>query len=213
MSGSVRVGFSSNIEEVIQSVDDVKDDLRYEMRKRVGAAMLALKADVTNYIVQDPDYTGQLLSALSHDETVDEEALEFVVGVDMDEAPYAAIVELGSGKRTNIPYKGSQKATSPPDEKPIDYPFSSPDIPYNEDNPADTAGYPKFYGFVKHIEEWMRNKPVSPHTGSYFFSAVKIAETIIRRGNYAHPYLRPAWFDNELQIKKAAKNAVRNAVR
>jgi hypothetical protein len=35
----------------------------------------------------------------------------------------------------------------------------------------------------------------------------------VEQGNYAHPYLRPAWFDNELQIKRAARNALKNAVR
>lgn len=197
--GRVRVGMSHNISSVISDIDDVKDDLRHETRKRVGAAMRVLWADAKQYVLNDPHTTGQLFSALKRDDDTTGEELEFSVYTDPAIAPYAAIVEFGSGTRSDVAWRGAPNA-APPDEYPAGYPFSSPDI----DNIS---------GFAYYIEQWMREKGVTPKYGSYRASALAIAKVIDQRGNYAHPYMRPAWFDNELQVKKAARNAVRNAVR
>jgi len=194
-----RIGVSHNIGTVISDIDDVKDDLRHEMRKRVGAAMRVLWADARQYILSDPHTTGDLFSALQREQDTSGEELEFSVYTDASIAPYAAIVEFGSGSRSDVAWRGSEKA-GPPDQYPTGYPFSAPDV----DNIS---------GFAYYIEQWMRAKGVTPKYDSYRASSLAIAKVIADRGNYAHPYLRPAWFDNELQVKKAARNAVRNAVR
>lgn len=194
-----RIGVSHNIGSVISDIDDVKDDLRHEMRKRVGAAMRVVWADAKQYVLSDPHTTGDLFTALQREQDTSGEELEFSVYTDATIAPYAAIVEFGSGTRSDVAWRGSVKA-GPPDQYPPDYPFNAPDI----DNLS---------GFAYFIEQWMREKGVTPKYGSYRASALAIAKVINDRGNYAHPYLRPAWFDNELQVKKAARNAVRNAVR
>lgn len=216
-SGAVRVGLSSNIEDVIDSVDDVKDDLRYEMRKRVGKAMLVLWADARQYVLDDPNHTGQLFKAIQNDESVSNEMLTFSVYADLGMAPYAAITEFGSGQRSNKPYpKGNNLPgswTKGSGAKALGYPFESPDIDYNTDNPFDMEDFPDFYGFVQYIKEWMATKPVAPERGNEHAAATFIARAIIEKGNYAHPYLRPAWFDNELKVKQAARNAVRSATR
>lgn len=198
-SGSARVSVSHNIESVISDIDEVKDDIRHEMEKRVGAAMRVLWADAKQYVLNDPHTTGQLFSALQQDQNIAKRELEFRVYTDASIAPYAAIVEFGSGPRSDVAWRGAPNA-GPPDEYPRGYPFRAPDI----DNIS---------GFAYYIEQWMKEKGVTPQYGSYRASALAIAKSINDRGNYAHPYLRPAWFDNELQVKRAARNALRNAVR
>jgi hypothetical protein len=211
---TVRVSVDSNVGSVIRSIDDVKDDLRHEIRKRVGAAMRVLWADAKQYVLDDPHYGGDLFRALQNESDTSGTELSFRVYTDARVAAHAAIVEYGSGARSNVAYDTAEQV--PPgteDSVPPGYPFESPDIDFNERNPINTEGYPSFYGFTKYIEEWMRTKPVKPMTGDYFASAALIAATIVEKGNYAHPFLRPAWFDNELKIKRAARHAVRNAVR
>lgn len=206
-----------NVGSVISSVEDVQSDLDRELEKRVGAAMRVLWADARQYVLNDPNTSGALFRSIKNDSDTAGTELTWRVYTDPKLAAYAAVVEFGSGKRTNIPYKkGNNVPVGWPSigsSVPMGFPFESPDIDYNDDNPVNTEGHPTFYGFVKYIEEWMKEKPIDPHTGDFFTSAALIAATIVDRGNFAHPFLRPAWFDNELQIKRAAKNALRNAVR
>lgn len=208
------VDIDHNIGSVVRSVDDVKDDLRDEIDKRIGAAMRVLWSDARQYVLNDPHYEGDLFSSIRRESDTQGGELRFSVYADMSLAEYATIVEYGSGTRSNVPYDDAEPVPPGMDTStPPGYPFESPDIDFNEDNPINTNGHPDFYGFAKYIEEWMRSKPVTPNTGDYFASAALIAATIVEQGNYAHPYLRPAWFDNELKIKQAFVNAVRNAAR
>jgi hypothetical protein len=207
---------SSNIGDVIDSVDDVKDDLIHEFEKRVGDRMDLLQQRATQYVMDDANFTGDLASSIRKETTVSDDEIEFRVGVNLARAPYAAIVEFGSGTRTNTPWEKSRAYGMGFDAGsavPMDYPFEAPDVPYNRDDPYSLQGYPKFSGFVGHIERWMKVKGITPEKGSIFISAVAIAAAIIDHGNYAHPYLRPAWFDTELAVKQGAKNALRNATR
>lgn len=194
-----QVGISHNIGSVISDIDDVKDDLRYEMRKRVGAAMRVVWADAKQYVLTDPHTTGNLFSALQRDMDTTGEQLEFSVYTDASIAPYAAIVEFGTGRYDE--WRGSKKAGPPTgDEMPPQYPFDTP----SESQLPIIASY---------IKQWMIEKGIQPEKGSIQASSMAIASKIVDQGQYAHPYLRPAWFDNELQVKRAARNAVRNAVR
>lgn len=197
--GRVQVGLSHNIEDVISDIDDVKSDIRHEMRKRVGTAMAVLLADAKQYVLNDPQTTGQLFSALQSENDTTGQKLEFKVYTDASVAPYAAIVEFGSG--TYDEWKNS-KHVGPPtaEEAPPTYPFDT----------ADESSIPII---ASYIEEWMMTKGIVPEKGSFQASAMAIAAKIVEQGQYAHPYLRPAWFDNELKVKKAARNAVKNAVR
>lgn len=197
--GRATLGVSHNVGSVISDIEDVKDDLRHEMRKRVGAAMRVVWADAKQYVLNDPHASGDLFTALQNESDTTGDELEFRVYTDAAIAPYAAIVEFGSGSRTENEWPAAP-STKPPEEYPSQFPFNAPDI----DNLS---------GFAFYIEQWMRTKGITPKYDSYRASALAIAKTIKDRGTYAHPYLRPAWFDNELQVKKAARNAVRNAVR
>lgn len=206
----------SNIRDVIDSVGDVQDDLIHEFEKRVGNRMDLLQQRAKQYVMDDANYTGKLAQNINKRTTVSDEGLEFRVGVDLGRVPYAAIVEFGSGTRTNTPWEKSRAYGMNFDTGsavPMDFPFEAPNVPYNRDDPYSLQGYPKFSGFVGHIETWMKQKGIQPEKGSVFISAVAIAAAIIDHGNYAHPYLRPAWFDTKRRVKKGAKNALRNATR
>jgi len=162
------------------------------------------------------DWKAKQMTAVTDHSTDQIGEIEFSVGVDLERVPYAAIVEFGSGTRTNTPWEKSRAYGMTFDTGsavPMDFPFEAPDVPYNRDDPYSLQGYPKFSGFVGHIERWMKVKNIQPEKGSVFISAVAIAAAIIDHGNYAHPYLRPAWFDTELAVKQGAKNALRNATR
>lgn len=207
----------SNVNAVIRDIDDVKDDLRYEMNKRVGRAIETLEAGVRQYIIRDPNYSTKLLRNIDSDTEIDTNEISFSVFVNTTIVDYAAVVEFGSGDRTNqsFPKGGNDVPNGWPDTGsavPRSFPFNAPNIDYNFQNPYDMEGYNDFYGFVKAIEEWIIGKPVQTLFAPYV-SAVLIAKAIIDKGNYAHPYLRPAWFDNKQLIIKSAKNALKNATR
>jgi len=197
---------SHNVEDVIEDVDDVRHDLRHELQKRVGVAIGAIERDVKQYIMDDPDTSGQLLSAIGSDQ-IDRglSEQEWRVYTDPEIAPYAAITEFGSGARTATPWRTAEYVAPPsPEEQPPGYPYDAPDI----DNIS---------GFAFYIEEWMREKGLTPKTPpsnpTFRASALAIAKKIDDRGTYAHPFMRPAWFNNELKVRKKARNAIKNATR
>lgn len=206
------VSLDHNVSDVVSDIDDVKRDLR-KTHRAVRRVMDTVAEDARAYIRADADYTGQLRRSIgvqSRPQSAGHQQISVVT--DAETAPYAALVEFGSGVRTNESSDDSVSAPMP-ETPPPGVPYETPDIDYNESNPLNMRGYPTFYGFVKHIEEWMENKPVAPKLGDMTTSAAFIARTIIEKGQYAHPFLRPAWFHNELWVKRAARNAVRKAVR
>lgn len=194
-----------NIPDVQSDVADVADDIRDEMKKRVGRAMRVLWADTRQYVLDDPQASGNLFRNIER-EIVDQGGnIELSVFVDTSDsgAPYAAVVEYGSGRRRETSHTDSEPFPpfTPDENKPPDYPYSAPDIKNIE-------------GFAYYLQEWMLEKNLEPRAGgSLYAAAIGIAKTIRDKGTYAHPFLRPAWFDNELQVKRAARNAVTNAAR
>jgi hypothetical protein len=208
------MGMSSNIDSVIKSVDDVADDIHDQFKRHISNAVRIMWKDALQFIASDPHVSGELMAATQFKQSDNRTNMDFRVEVNRRRAEYAAIVEYGSGFKTNLPYEGSESIPKGVSRStPADFPYSSPDIEYNEEEPVDTENYETFYGFVKHIEDWMRTKPIIPKTGNYFVSAAYIAAEIVEAGNYAHPFLRPAYFDNEQKIKEAAENARRAVMR
>lgn len=196
------VSLDHNIPDVASDVEDVKDDLHQELRRRVAAAMRTVWADAKQYVLDDSHTTGQLFSSIENESDIGDTEMQFTVSAGSNNTDYAAIVEYGSGRRRGetgemskqfIPFQDGE-------QKPPDWPYSSPD----NINRFELAPI---------IEEWMYEKDIWPESGSMWVSALGIATKIIQRGTYAHPYLRPAWFENELKVKRAARNAVRNATR
>lgn len=199
------VSLDHNVGSVIQGVDDVKDDLRHEMRKRVGAAVKMLERSAKMYVRLDANHTGKLRQSIGTDTDFGLGEMSWNVHTDPEIAPYATIVEYGTGDRTSQTWSGATHVPPPgPDEVPPDWPYSSPSI---------EPGTTKFEAFVGHIADWMRTKPVAPEKETLWASASAIAHTIVTRGTMAHPFMRPAWYQNERRIERAAKHALKNAVR
>jgi hypothetical protein len=200
---SITLDFDENVDEVIEDIEDVQSDLVYNMHTRVDGAMRMVERDTAHYIIGDPQASGQLFSALGYDwweEDGNPYKSHFQVYLDKAIAPYAAIVEYGSGPRRGIPGPGAHKIHKELGQRPADWPFKAPDI----DNIS---------GFAYYIEQWMRAKGLTPELGNYRQASLAIAKTINDQGTYEHPFLRPAWFDNERRVKRAAKRAVKRAVK
>ena len=209
--------FKHNVDDVIDDIDDIQRDL-YDVFRSVRRVMSVVADTARAYIRTDSEYTGQLRKSVGVESDPQEDgvAQDIKVTAGGSIAPYAAIVEFGSGSKSNTSWEGSPQMP-PPDseEQPPGYPFESPDIEYNYRYPWDMSGYPTFYGFVMHIKEWMDEKPVDPQIGvvGKRRAAVAVAREIIERGQFAHPFLRPAWFQHELKVKQTARTAVKKAVR
>lgn len=186
----------SNISDVIDAVKDTRQSLEYKFRRKLRSAMRKLEADVRTYIKRDADYRGNLARSVSLDSTTSEDLIRISVSAGGPQAPYAPFVEFGTGDRTNqtTPEAPSSQIIYEPGQTPPNFPYESPDM-----SP----------GLVANIVEWVATKPVDDDAQTVGF---QIASVIVNKGTYAHPYLRPAWFENEVRVKRAAEKALHEAV-
>lgn len=193
----------SNVEDVIGDIEDVKDDLHDNMENAGRSSMGRVLFDALGYIKKDADWRGLLAKSMSLSVDDDGTELTFNVHTDAEIAPYAPFVEFGTGRKTDRPSPWSVYPVGWPDTGsavPVDYPYPSPEM-----GP----------GLVANIIEWVETKPVIPQNDDMTerqLGAV-IAAQIANEGTYAHPFMRPAWFDNELIVKSAMKTAVRKSFR
>lgn len=195
------MGFDHNLDEVADDVRDVKDDLEDEMESAGEAHNDFVHAEARRNIQEDPDVTGDLLSTLRRDKSVginDRRSydMRFWVSAGGPSAPYGAVVELGSGDRSNESFEDSLPSREP-ERPPEDYPFDAPDT-----DPTFIAGY---------IEDWMRRKNLEPEKESMQASAAAIAATIVDKGTYAHPFLAPAQRAVESVVETRFEEAVAEA--
>lgn len=202
----------SNVEYVINSIEDFMDDLYEKLRRRLNDVMNVLQRRARQYVSADADYTGNLKKAIKKEENI--HGLQFEVFTDNSIAPYAPIIEYGSGKRTNMPWEKSE--TPPPTElsTPDGFPYKPPGVKIDTPPESDKytlTGYSDYAGFANYIERWMETKPVTAKSGDITTSAIAISWEIINKGNLAHPFMRPAWFKTELQVRQAARNALKSA--
>lgn len=205
---TVKIDLSHNVEEVIE---DIENEVINELRRIVPAiegVLDIVRGDARRYIRQDAELSGQLRSALRVRKfKLRDNKTRVKVGVRGKMAPYAAIVELGTGNKT---LETTDKAPSQDvpnremDQPPTDFPFQSPNIRPEKSNPT-------FLAFAAHIEDWMRTKGIKPEKPSYRASSFAIAHEIITEGSYAHPFLRPAWFEHHLEARQVARQIVRDA--
>lgn len=194
----------SNIGDVIGDVEDVKNDLEQNILTKMHDAMRELLDTALHHVDEDSDWTGGLKASIRrhgvNTEWSDDDTIKFTVGTDKNIAPYAPLVEFGTGER------GKSGRSAPgaisagkPDSYPAGYPYDSPDV-----EPEKLVGA---------IYEWVETKPVTPEKATMWDTAMAITRAIIAVGTYAHPFLRPAWFKNKLKLKRAARKAVRKSFR
>lgn len=193
---------SHNVEDVIGDIEDVKNDLNVNVFEQMRKEMQALLETAIAHVEEDADWTGNLVRSLQKDGVKTDiptwEVYEFTIGTDANIAPYAPLVEFGTGARTDKPGPGSMRPRRP-DQYPAGYPYESPDV-----DPEKLVGM---------VYEWIETKPVQGQKATQWETAMAIAKTIVSVGTYAHPFLRPAWFKHRLQLKRTAREAVKDAFR
>lgn len=191
-----------NIPSVISDIQGVQKDLWGQMRRRVARQMRILEADARTHIKRDADWRGKLARSLSMDVRSDSGGPTLVVSVggENPNADYAPYVEFGTGSRTEE--TTNRAPTTGLIMEPGSYP---PSWPY--DAPGMSPG------LVANIISWVETKPVEPDDPNMTDEELGylISSVIAEEGTYAHPFLRPAWFENERQIRQAARTAIRKA--
>lgn len=190
----------SNIEDVINDIQQVKRDLEEQIFAKLRPAMQKVLDTAIGHVDDDADWRGNLATSIrSHGvetELTNNYEIKFTIGTDSDIAPYAPFVEFGTGKRTEKAGPGSVRPQTP-DRYPAGYPYSSPNVDPNK--------------IVGEILEWVRTKPIVPEKEGEWDTAMAIAQSIVEFGTYAHPFMRPAWFKHKLRVRRAARNAVKEA--
>lgn len=196
----------SNVNQVISDIEDVKHDLKRNIPTHVSAAMEKLLGTAIMHIEEDANWRGNLASSVrSHGVDVEptgDGSYEVTVGTDSDIAPYAPFIEFGTGSRSE--QSGPGAVRFPPfgrgDAVPVGYPYDSPTMSE---------------GLVAEIIEWVESKPIVPKEDDMSQKELGsvIAASIAKKGTYAHPFLRPAWFKHKLNIKRAARKAVKKSFR
>lgn len=192
----------SNIDDVIADVEQAKDDLHDNIERAGRSSMGSVLFSAMGYVEADASWRGNLRKSLSL--SVDDRGseLSFSVHTDPAIAPYAPFVEFGTGTHTNqiTPRAPSVYPVEWPDEGsavPVGFPYDSPAMGPN---------------LVQSIIDWVKTKPITPEADmSERQLGFVLAAQIVEEGTYAHPFLRPAWFDNELIVKSAIKTAIRKA--
>lgn len=195
----------SNIDSVIDDVEDVGDELQSQLRRKVGVGVERMGGDVRANISDDPLFKGNLYGSVRVQSPIGGgKRMQWSVIVGGSKAPHAGVVEFGSGKKSDvtfinsnpIPIRWYQSETA---QYPSEYQYDAPDI---------DKGF-----LASKIRRWMAVKGIPPKMDTLSASASAIASEIIENGTYAHPYLRPAFYQNELKILQNARNAVRRSTR
>lgn len=197
----------SNVNSVIGDIEDVKSDLKRKVPTHIAAAMEELLGTAITHVAKDARWKGNLTASLrAHGVQVTPEGdgrYEITVGTDADIAPYAPFIEFGTGSRSEKSGPGSQRFPTwgVGDSAPAGYPYDAPNV-----NPET---------LYHDILEWVETKPITPKEDgdSEEDVAMKIASVIVEKGTFAHPFLRPAWFKHRMQVKKAARKAVKKSFR
>lgn len=196
------LNLSHNIDDVISDVEDVKTDIPSNLRRWLEIAMQSVLQTAITHVANDSLWKGNLIKSIrGHGVKLEhtDDGFKLTVGTDSSIAPYAPFIEFGTGKRGRGSTPSSTSVdTLPPHSYPQGYPFKSPSNPTED--------------MIDEITEWVKTKPIiSDDAATPEELGIKIAHTIVERGTYAHPFLRPAYYKNQYQIKQAAKKAIKES--
>jgi len=167
----------SNIGSVINDVRETKRELQIETSDEVNQQTRITKERAKTNLLQDANWTGNTLSALSRSLEHTSRGYEGSVYVDKSQAPYAQVTEFGSGARGKAGETWGNVDVDPPEQYPAAYPFDSPD--YSEQ-------------LVANILLWVETKPI-PTDDPLEFAQNVVDNMDSGVGTYAHPFMRPAW--------------------
>lgn len=167
------------------------DKIEDEVTESVREDMALIKAHAIDNInaggpTERIAWRGPLSASLKVSDHVNEAGFRtFVVETDPLIAPYAPVVEFGSGSNS--------EATHP------DFTFEAPE---------ESAE------LLAEITEWVEGKGITPDHPRISQSELPgaITASIAREGQEPHPFFRPAWRRRELRLIKNVKKAVDRAV-
>lgn len=188
-----------NVDEVMNDIESASAEIHSNIQETLNEEMAKLRFVAMGHVQEDAHWKGNLQSSIDSDVKVFSTGrIKGTVGTDAEKAPYAPFVEFGTGSRSNDPGPTSihsDKLNNPP----AGYPYESPDF-VTED-------------LVDGIVNWVKTKPITPDdpTDTPRELGEKIAATIVEKGTYAHPFLRPAWYKRRLHIKRGLEDAVEDA--
>lgn len=191
----------SNIDDVIDSVEDTADDLQQKTKKAAIDSTSRVKEDARDNLRQDAGWTGRTSMALNTSfEQFKRGKFQTAAWVNRNTAPYARVAEMGSGDKTLEEWEGSKPAAKP-DNMPAGFPYDEPD--FSEE-------------LVDSLQDWVETKPIITDEEPRQLAialALQISGNIPDEedGTFAHPFMRPAWQENVELIKSDFEYAVRSA--
>lgn len=192
----------SNIDDVIDSVDDAADAFERKMKDTAIDSTSRVKDDARDNLRQDAGWTGRTSMALNTSfEQFSRGKFQSSAWVNRNTAPYARVAEMGSGDKTLEEWEGSKPAAKP-DNMPAGFPYDEPT--FSEQ-------------LVDSLEDWIETKPILTEEEP---RELAIALGLQMSGNipdeedgtFAHPFMRPAWQENVELIKSDFEYAIRDSL-
>jgi len=186
--------FQQGAELVGDLADDLQDRLDDGVADEMEETAVAARRRVS---ANDSVASGRLLARLVHREQRRLASRSSVFAVHTVVAPEVyKYHEYGTGQR------GRQSAGfGATFDRPSDGPYKAP-------NPMPP---------YEPIRRWVVEKGLTPDPDGPYDSQLELASAIQRtigeRGTYAHPFMRPTWFERERSVTRGAARAIRTATR
>jgi len=172
---------TSNIDSVIDGVEDSRDELQRGCRDVAEDEGDAIHNEAVGFYTADPEWLGRTQKAIRNQlrrHTNGKYSSHIYINGMM--APHAKVAEMGSGARGKEVFRGS----------PVDAGALAPKSDYRGDHNYDTPTMSR--ELLLSILAWIKTKPII-HGGDDEELAGDIASTIADKGTFQHPFIRPAW--------------------
>jgi len=191
---------SSNIDDLIDDVDDTSEQLRRGSRRVADDEGAEIQRRAIQYYKEDPEWLGRTEKAIRQQLRRQGDGIyDSSVYINGLMAPHAKLAEMGSGKRGNEVFGNGPNVASKTD--------------YRGDHDYDAPSMSR--ELLLSILAWVKTKPIYGE-GTDEEIAGDIAATIAKDvgpedmpdGTYQHPFIRPAWEDRAYVPKrKDTRNA------
>jgi len=183
---------SSNIDGLIDDVNDTSDELRRGAKQVADDEGSEIQRRAIKYYTEDPEWLGRTKKAIRQQlRRQGDGVYDSSVYINGLMAPHAKIAEMGSGNRGNEIFQGSVDAGRKSQ--------------YRGDHDYDAPSMSR--ELLLSILAWVKTKPVYGDESDKELAG-DIAATIAREGTYQHPFIRPAWEDRAyVPVREDTRNA------
>jgi len=185
---------SSNIDDLIDDVDDTSDELRRGSRRVADDEGAEIQRRAIQYYKEDPEWLGRTEKAIRQQLRRQGDGIyDSSVYINGLMAPHAKLAEMGSGEKARESLPKSAQAASK-DQYRGDHQYDAPSMSRE---------------LRLSILAWVKTKPIYGD-GTDEEIAGDIAATIAKDvgpedmpdGTYQHPFIRPAWEDRAYVPKR-----------